>query len=244
MIREAIAHSIDASEMRKNAYYLDLYMIDWASMVQRLRLLQSDADLSSRRDEALALKSDTFNSIAQLTSFGDPIVEAARSEGKLVELPDNKCPVGTYYHFDGMETQCTFSKLIMIQIVFNRILSGVEEIMCDGADAALDAKHESLCREIWKCFPYTRKASLMAAIQFGDAMYLSLEGARGAEKEYVLTYLLEVSSYRKRVPNDRDRVYEYVLETARGLTGRLPLRERTDFPYWEQSSKVQMQQAK
>ena len=238
VMRDAIAHRISAPEMRKNAYYMELYTGDWASVAHEMRLVLDEPDATSKQARALALQHRAKNLMAEVELFGEPIIKKAHDQGDIIELPDPDCPVGTKYGFSGMDANRCLNRYAMIRIVLNRVLHSVETILYGQADPSLAVAHENLCRQIWMCLPYVRNASLMAAILFADPLYLSFEGARGAEKEYLLTAILEIAQYRKRVPRDRDTVERYVLDSALAMTGQIPFRERTDFPYWQKRKEV------
>ena len=238
VMRDAIEHRVSAPEMRKNAYRMELYIGDWASMAHEMRLVLDDPDATSKHARALALQHRAESLKAEIELFGEPIIKTACDHGDIVEVPDPDCPVGCKYDFSGMDANRCLNRYTMIRIVLNRILQSVGTILYGQADPSLDVEHENLCRQIWMCLPHMWHASLMAAILFADPLYLSFEAARGAEKEYLLTAILEISAYRERVPRDRDAVERYVLDSALALTGQIPFRERTDFPYWQKRKEV------
>lgn len=241
VMKDAINHRIKASELRKGAYYLDLFMGNWASAVQDMRLVCDDTDPELKKARAAALKDRATGLAADLARFSEPIMERACNQGHIVTLPDLGCPVGLKYNFSGMDAHRFLWTYALLRIVFNRILWAVETILSGNNAASLDVEHQSFCRYIWMCLPFTLNVSPMAAILFSDPLFTSYEGARGAIKEYLLTTVIEIAQYRKRLSNDRDKVDNYLLATARAMTGREFFRERTDFPYWQQSSKVVME---
>lgn len=124
----------------------------------------------------------------------------------------------------------------MLRIVMNRIIWSLTKLIHGQAPESLDLEHQTLCRMIWMCLPWTREVSLMAAILFGDPLYLSYEGANGDVKEYLLTYLLEIAKFRGRLPKDRGVVDKYLIQSALAVSGRGEFHERSDFPYWESRS--------
>jgi hypothetical protein len=146
--------------------------------------------------------------------------------------------VGAKYDFNGLDEHRCLMAYAMNRIVLNRVLWSVDNILHGQAASSLDVEHEAFCRQVWMAFPYAHKVSLMTAIQLADPLYLSYEGARGETKEYLLTHILELTRYRARVPNDRELVHRYLIDTAHALTGRIPFHERKDFPYWKERSEV------
>jgi hypothetical protein len=232
-MRHAIASCSRMSEMKKCAYQLELFMGRWASMVWEMQYIGEATDEASRKLQAIHLRHRAIALAAELDHVGEPMIDQGRAQGLIVEVQDPDTPVGAKYGFANMDVQRGVSNYAMLRIIANRITWSTTTLLDGRADASLDLEHQMFCRMVWMCLPYTRKVSLMAAILFSDPLYISYEGARGEIKEYLLTWIIEVCQFRKRIPNDRDKVDQYLLSTALAATGRGKFNERSDFPYWE-----------
>jgi hypothetical protein len=237
-MKMAIDRLTSVSDMRKNAYLLELYMADWVSLVQGQQLIWSEPSADARRARALALHARAANLANELDVFGGSVIGIARDRGAIVELLDASCPVGAKYDFSGLDELRCLLTYAMLRIAFNRILWALSLILCGRVPEVLDVEHETFCRQIWMSLPYARDSSLLTAALSTDPFYLAYEGAHGATKEYILSSIMEISRYRRRLPNDRDLVHGYLLDTAFAMTGRVSFRERMDFPYWKRRLEV------
>lgn len=237
-MKDAIQKHISAPDIRKSAYYLELYMGSWLSAAQEVRLIGEDPIEESRCARALTLQNRTINVIEEMEQGGEAILDKARSQGRIVELPDPSTPVGAKYDFKDLDSHRCLVQYMMLRIAMNRVLWSINMFLQGDQATHLNTEHERFCREIWKCLPYNKQVTLMVAMQFGDPFHLAYEGAHGAVKEYLLDYQMGVCSYRKRLPNDRKKVDDYMYTTALALTGRATIQERQDFPYWQHRAEV------
>ena len=231
-MRDAIGTRSDVSETKKNVYRIELYAGQWTSLVQETRLML-DPQKPVERSKVLGLKQSAVALVAELTNTAGEMIEKARIEGTIRPVEDPGTPVGTKYDFADVDALRCLSRYAMMRIVLNRIIWTLGALANEQDTEFLALEHLEFCRMIWMCLPYVRSVSLMAAIQFGDEVFLSYEAAPDYVREYLLTWVTEVAQFRKRMPDDRKLVEEYIFSIIFTLTGRGEPNERPDFPYWK-----------
>lgn len=237
VIEKALETYPGIPDMKKDAYRVEMYLGIWAPIVHEMkRIVQAPGH--ETRDAQLQLHHRATSLATELDRLGMPMMERGRAQGLIIEVPDPETPVGAKYDFGHMDGQRCLSNYAMLRVVLNRVIWSLTILLQGQAPVSLDEEHQRFCRMIWMCLPYTRATSLMAAILFGDPLFLSYEGAQGETREYILSWLMEIAQFRKRMPNNRKVVHEHLLSVALAFTGRGEFDERPDFPYWELRSNV------
>ena len=236
-LEDAIATFIKGSTMKQNLYRMEQYLGLWSSMVREMqRIDQLPETYHLRRDEALHLLRRAEVLAAEVAQVGRSMFSDTQVQGIIMQRPDSETPVGAKYDFVDFDSLACFSTHASLSIVLNRIAWGLHLLLGEEPPSSLADEHHRFCRDIWMCFPYLRSVSLMAAIQFSDPIYLSYEGASGDIKEYLISWVLEIAQFRKRLSQDRAVLDKHLLETSLAMTGRDKHRERPDFPYWKRRS--------
>jgi hypothetical protein len=218
--------------IRRRLYEAESYMGIWPPLLKEMRNI-GDQGSEVGLSHARRLLDQAINHAIELDRVCKPVLQQLHDCRDIVVLPDTKTPVGWQYDFSSMDAQRYLETYLLLRIVLNRVMRAIYDIISEPAPEHLDAEHGELSFKIWMSLPYMRRASLMAAILFGDPLYISYEASSGEVREYLLDYLMEIAQFRKRLPDNREVVSRYLLDAALAMTGRSAFPERPDFPYWK-----------
>lgn len=220
---------LSMSTMNRNTEILGLYMGRWSTLVQKLRKISRahmPVDDESRAPQVLQ---QALSLADELDEFHQAVMDQCPCAFPVV--PDPSTPIGVKYDFDDYYAFKFTAIHAHLRIVLNRVITTLNVILYDQVPDHMDYEHYSLCEKVWMCLPYVRATSLMEAILFADSFYTAYEAATGAVREYLLTWLMEVASFRKRMSNDREAVDKILRASALAYSGRSEYREKAELPF-------------
>ena len=233
-VKSAIERYHNGSEVLKNMHKILLHFLSWAKFCRAVHEILGDLEDESAPARAMSIYKGVKAVDAEVDDLSRPILKQLVEDGTVKEETDSTTPVGARYQFGTLEASEFVLYHAQLRLYFNRMTMVLESLFHgpEGVSAQVKDDFAYWCREIWLCIPYQLELSLMAAVTTADPVHASYEGAEGEIKEYLLDYIIKISKYRGRLPDDREVVSKYMMDTAKALSGRALCDERTDFPYW------------
>lgn len=218
---QAVVHA-KVSVRRKQTYSIGRYYAYWPSIVRDFKMIYNSDGRKPETEKVLALLSRVASLNDEVIAMGEPFISNARHLGQILERTDADTPIGAQFDFANMDTLQCLVTYVMLLIIFNRVLHHLS-ILSGRPTLLRDCDHRALCRQIWMCIPYIRAMQGTGSILFAAPLYLSYEGAsEEPEKEYLLDYIIQIAKRRGFHPRYRREVENFVLNTARSMTGQKP----------------------
>lgn len=223
VMREAIESRASVSTERREWLKISFFLSYWPELTQSFGRIHNDSDPISKQAAVESLLCMATQLHEDVRAVGNPIIDTAYEDGRIVEQVDDGSPLGVKAQFNSVDSMPCLIEYTMICIIINRVLHHLRVLQ--GKDTAdVDAEHRHFCRRIWMTIPSIREEGTIAAVPLQGPMYLSYEGTTSdAEKDCLLDFFIEVDRYKRQLPEDRAGVELYVLNVARVMTGQLPL---------------------
>ncbi|KAI1141337.1 hypothetical protein F5Y05DRAFT_257996 [Hypoxylon sp. FL0543] len=204
---------------RLDCYAIGYYFGYWPGLVHGFRSISLDSDVISQQARARAFRDQVAALEAKVKSLGEPIMEKARDEGRIIEEPNPETPVGRKFHFGNLDSMSFVVSYTMLRTIINRVLYHLS-ILMGQPDTILETESRELCKQTWMCLPFIKSLGIVPSILAASPVYMSYEAGNRIEKEYLLDLVVEVSGYKGRYPKDRKSVELLVLNAAKAMTGR------------------------
>ncbi|OTA62336.1 hypothetical protein K449DRAFT_465111 [Hypoxylon sp. EC38] len=204
---------------RMDCYTIGYYFGYWPFLVHGFRHISMDPDGSSQEARAIAFRAQVAALEAKVKSIGEPIMQRARDESRIIEEPNPETPVGKKFHFGNLDTMSFVISYTMLRTIINQVLYHLS-VLLGQPDAVLEVENRELCKQTWMCLPFIKALGMVPSILAASPVYMSYEGGDRFEKDYLLDLVVEVSGYKGRYPKDRKSVELLVLNAAKAMTGR------------------------
>lgn len=198
---------------------VDIALNKWPELVHEIKDVHASLDRDSAQVQASCLQSQIRQLLDNVYRHSRPILDKARRNGSISEVPDSTSPNGFAFDstdvrgFDVAMSYYTACSVLSQMIHHLSVFQGLSD-----ESAWSEVCHSSSKMAMF--IPYLRRLGKLTGTMSSASLCLAYEGAQDLEQEYIRDFILETEGYRKRFPQDRKQAEEYLVYVAKCLTGR------------------------